>query len=397
MRFAWHASSAVSGGLFSALTSVLAVLLLAPAQYGLFSIVYLIFAFGISLQYSIINEAWARTRESSGTESDWASYSGALIALSGIVALVATGPSTAIPELRSAAVFLVLAVFFALYRNGVRYHSVATGALTRVVISDCAGILAFLVPLVVGWHLPDIQKVALSWFASVLLSSVVLKSPVLLRSRSLASWARTHGAAIRPLLFDSLVMDLGAIGTPFLLAGLLGAGPFGTYRAVSNAALPVRLLIDPLRPTLGRIGTRVLLGRAGIALISSATVVLTIGSYGALAILVPHLGFRLGTLTSLVAFAVPSSVFVAGSFLGTIFYIVCRTKATPRGIFVGRALQTLFVVVAPIAGFLVTGLPGAIWGFAISSVISAIAWISLTLLLGRHAPNMGIPMSQGDL
>lgn len=397
MRFAWHASSAVSGGLFSALTSVLALLLLAPAQYGLFSIVYLIFAFGISLQYSIVNEAWARARESSGTESDWASYSGALISLSGIVALVATGASIAIPELRSAAVLLVLAVFFALYRNGVRYHSVATGALTRVVISDCAGILAFVVSLLAGWHLPDVQKVALSWFASVLLSSVVLKSPVLVRSGSLVSWARTHSASIRPLLFDSLVMDLGAIGTPFLLAGLLGAGPFGTYRAVSNAALPVRLLIDPLRPTLGRIDTRVLLGRAGISLLTSATVVLTIGSYGALAILVPHLGFQLGTLSSLVAFAVPSSVFVAGSFLGTIFYIACRTKATPRGIFVGRALQTLFVVVAPIVGFLVTGLPGAIWGFAISSVISAIAWISLTVLIRQVAPTVVFPMAQGDL
>lgn len=390
MRFARLASSALSGGLYSSLTSVLAIVLLTPIQYGLFSIVYLIFAFGISLQYSIVNEAWARTRYANLGESDWASYSGALIALSCIVALGAAGPTLAIPELHSAAPFLIPAVFFALYRNGARYYSVSVGAIRRVIVADWIGILAFAVALAAGWSLADVQKIGLSWLSSVLLSSLFLKAPSIKQVPSLLSWVRTHRASIRPLLADSLVMDLGAIGTPFLLAGLMGPGPFGTYRAVSNAALPVRLLIDPLRPALGRIEPRVLFGRMSVLVLGLGAAVLAIGCFAALDLVIPNLGFRVGTLSSLVPFAAPSSVFVAGSFLGTIFYIACRTRATARGILLGRAAQTLLVTLSPIFGYLLSGLSGAIWGFAISSVIAAVAWILITFITGRqpfHADN----------
>ena len=60
MSFIRLASSATSDGIFGALIAVLALLVLQPGEYGLFSIVYLTFAFGISLQYSVINEAWAQ-------------------------------------------------------------------------------------------------------------------------------------------------------------------------------------------------------------------------------------------------------------------------------------------------------------------------------------------------
>jgi hypothetical protein len=377
MRFARLASSALSGGVFSALTAVLAVLLLAPVQYGLFSIVYLIFAFGVSLQYSIVSEAWARTRHANLGESSWASYSGALIALSAFVALGAAVPSLVIPELQSAAPFLISAVFFALYRNGARYYSVSVGAIRRVVIADWVGTLAFAVSLAAGWSLADVPKIAFSWLSSVLLSSVLLKVPSIQRGSGLLSWVRSHRASIRPLLSDSLVMDLGAIGTPFLLAGLIGAGPFGTYRAVSNAALPVRLLIDPLRPILGSIDHRVLSGRKSVLLLGLGAATLAIGCFAALDVVIPNLGFRVGTLSSLVPFAIPTSFFVVGSFLGTFFYIVCRTRATPRGILVGRSSQTILVVLAPIIGYTLYGLAGAIWGFSISSALSAMIWVAV--------------------
>ena len=50
MSFARLASSAVPGGTFGGLIAVLALLMLQLGENGLFSIVHLIFVFGISLQ-----------------------------------------------------------------------------------------------------------------------------------------------------------------------------------------------------------------------------------------------------------------------------------------------------------------------------------------------------------
>ena len=383
MRFARLAWSAASGGLFSALTPITAVLLLPPTRYGLFSIVYLVFAFGISLQYSIVNEAWARNRAPSVSDAEWTAFSGALISLSALVAIAATVIAFVLPGLRAAAFFLALSVFFALNRNGSRYHSVAVGVWRRVVISDSAGIAAFAVALVVLDDLPGIQRVAASWFASALVAFAVLKLPRFARGAGPVTWARRHAGAIRTLLADSLLMDFGAIGTPFILAGFLGAAPFGTYRAVSNAALPVRLLVDPVRPILGAMHARVLFSRGGLLAVGGVAAFLTGASFTLLEYVIPRIGFSIGTLSSLVPFAAPAAAFVTGSFLGTVFYIACRTKATRRALLIGRAVQTGVVVVAPLLGFSLGGLNGAIWGFAISSLAAAASWTLIAYGLRR--------------
>jgi hypothetical protein len=371
------ASSAVSGGIYGALTPIVALLLLEPSAYGLFSVVYLIFAFGVSLQYSIISEAWARARKIQAEGNSWTDYSTALSVLSALAGATALVAALTIPELSSNAWALAGAVLFALYRNGIRYHSVAEGQISRVLISDAAGIVAFAIALVAARDESHLSSVTLAWLAAGLAGSLVLSRPRLRWGFGLLRWSRIHVGEIRPLLLDSIFMDLGAIGTPFLLAGFMGATRFGIYRAVSNAALPVRLLIDPLRPTLGRMRPEQLFGRSVTALIASVSIVLAAASYFALTVVVPRLGFRVGTLSSLVEYAPATSIFVIGSLLGTVYYIACRTNASQRGILTGRVFQTLVVVIMPIAGYAFFNLAGAIWGFAISSVVSAGAWIAL--------------------
>lgn len=68
MSFVRLASSVIPGGTLGGLIAVLALLALQPGEYVPFSRVHLIFAFGISLQYSVINEAWARGQQSGGIE-----------------------------------------------------------------------------------------------------------------------------------------------------------------------------------------------------------------------------------------------------------------------------------------------------------------------------------------
>jgi hypothetical protein len=351
--------------------------MLTPTDYGHFSYVYLLFAFGVSLQYSVLSEAWARNSRQGGLPTTWTQYSTTLIELSGLVGTVGIVVAIATPGLHSTGWILALAAAFALYRNGARYYSAATGSTVRVLVSDLSGVVAFAVSLVATADVADGMRVAVTWLAAAVISSLTLKLAHVRAGSGLFAWIKEHRASIRPLLLDSLMMDIGAIGTPLVLAGPLGASNFGIYRAVSNVALPVRLLIDPIRPMLGRASPRVLFGRAASFAIGSATVVLSLSCYFALTSLLPFVGFQLGTLSSLVPYAPACSAFVAGSMLGTIYYIACRTTATHREIMTGRIAQTGLVIVLPILGLLLFQLSGAIWGFALSSVISALVWIWL--------------------
>lgn len=376
------ASSAATGALFGAVIPITALLLLAPAEYGHFSIVYLVFAFGVSLQYSIISEAWARR----GRTASWASYTGALVPLSAALAIAAAIVALFIPDLRIAALLLGGAVLAALVRNGARYFQVAEGALVRVAIADLAGVAAFIGVLFALLESPPLLRVSAAWFACALVASLLTQLPRFVAGSGPIAWLRGHHTEIRPLLLDSLLMDAGALGTPFLLAGFMGASRFGIYRAVSNASLPVRLIVDPLRPAFGRMPLRRFFSVRVTLVVAAVTTVLAVGCYVALAVILPVLDITLGTLSSLVPFAVPTAVFVVGSFLGTVYYILCRTNATQREILIGRLAQTVLVVALPIGGFIAWGLAGAIWGFGVSSVLSAGVWIALALGCSRRTP-----------
>jgi hypothetical protein len=173
-------------------------------------------------------------------------------------------------------------------------------------------------------------------------------------------------------------MDVGAIGTPFILAGSMGPEGFGIYRGIANASMPVRLIVDPLRPALGRQHNGYFLRGIPAIGIMCATVFICMGSYFALSWLVPTLPFKLGTLSSLEKYAVPAAVFAGANLVGTVFSIACRTNAERQEIMLGRIFQTLVVVGMPLGGFLVDGIFGAIWGFALSAFVSALLWVALT-------------------
>lgn len=378
MLLARLASSAVSGAIMGALTPMIALLLLAPSEYGLFSTIYLFFAYGVSLQYSIVSEAWARARQSTNVGVGWHDYSAALGYLSAVVAAVALGTSILVPELRPTALMLGFAVFFSVYRSGARYYSMAQGTLNRVVTSDVLGITAMGVALAVLNHEDGIWRLSVGWFASAAVSAVALGLPSLRRPSGPLVWLRSHGSEIKPLLLDSTLMDAGAIGTPFLLVGFMGVDKFGLYRGVANAAMPVRLLVDPLRPALGRQPRDFLFRRWPAIATWGVTMLIAGASYAALAWVVPLLPFSLGTLSELVPYAAPAALFAAGNFLGQVFYVINRTNASRKTIMTGRIFQTVAVVGLPVIGFLLDDLTGAIWGFAISATGSALVWAGLS-------------------
>ncbi|MFJ6303417.1 hypothetical protein [Pseudarthrobacter oxydans] len=379
MRILIVATSALIGALWGATVPVLALVLLAPAQYGPFSAVYLVFAYGMSLQYSIVSEAWARARGKYRKTTNWSSYSSALSALATAIGSVALALSLILVEMRALAVWFGLAVGLGVYRSGARYHRMAVGATRRVILADILGLLSFIVVLF-SW--PGVDRVAIlvvAWATSGLVSLIALGLPSLRRGAGPFRWWKLHKKEITPLLTDSTLMDVGAIGAPFLLAGFMGPTNFGLYRGVANAAMPVRLLIDPLRPTIGRKPSEFFFKKSVLGGISGITFAFAAGCYAALEFLVPRLPVRLGTLSELVVFSSQAAVFTAASFVGTLFYVVCRNNSTRWTILKGRITQTLLVVLMPVIGFASFGLVGAVWGFSLSALLSAVVWMYLSM------------------
>lgn len=379
MRVLSLASATLVGALWGALVPVLALLFLEPAQYGSFSTIYLIFAYGVSLQYSIVSEAWARARLRYRKATNWSNYSSALFTLACTIGAVGLSVSLVIFEVSAIAVWLGVAVGLGIYRSGARYHRMAVGMTRQVILADFLGILVFFAVLVLVHGQARTAVLTMAWAASGAISIIALGLPVLRVGSGPIRWWRMHRREITPLLADSTLMDVGAIGAPFLLAGFMGPKNFGLYRGVANAAMPVRLLLDPLRPTIGRKPSGFFFRKTILWMIFGVTFVTAALCYLALELVVPRLPMRLGTLSELAIFSRQAALFTAASFVGTLFYIVCRNSGSRRTIMTGRIAQTFLVVTLPVFGFMSMGLSGAVWGFAVSASVSAVVWLCLAI------------------
>ena len=379
------AGSALTGAIYSSMIPVVALVTMSPRVYGTFSVPYLIFALGISLQLSSITEAWARRRAIVGSTADWPDVWTALLTLSAIVAAAGGALAFALEPLRPTAALLAAAVLLALLRNGARFYAIAERRIRRTMLADASGILAFVLITVLGSRsMGPLTAFVVAWCAAGAVSLAWNGRDLFRIGRGPANWLRTNASYIRPLLADSLLLDGGSIGTPFLLAPFLGATRFGIYRGIANVALPVRLLLEPARPAFGRIARRRLVSPPTVVLVTLAASVLGGLCAFALLVAVPLVPTHLGTLDSLVPEAVPASVFVTLSFIGHFYYITARTGAAPRTLLLGRIVQTATAIGLPILGLALGELNGAIWGFVAATAASSITWLVLAVA-GRGA------------
>ena len=368
-----------SGAAFASLVPVAAFLVLTPAQYGTFSLPYLIYAFGISLQFSIVSDAWTRTAKRSGMVSPWGDYFAAVLLLAASVGLVSVVVLLVTPATHSVA-WSAGVIALAVIRNGSRYHAVAARFRARAIAADLAGIAGFAVALLTGIsRLDPLEAVLIAWAAASIVGMAGLEMPQVKSAAAVPRWFRDHGVSIRPLLADSLLLDLGSIGTPFLLAPFLGLHRFGIYRGISNVALPVRLVLDPIRPALAGSRAQSVTGRRPLFIVLASAVLLALVCFAVLAWVVPALGFAVGTLSSLSQFALPCAVYVLASFASQFYYMVCRMFLAPPRLLIGRIVQTIAAVLMPIIGLIERGLAGAIWGFVAGTVLTAVIWIGLAM------------------
>lgn len=356
---------------------LLALVTLTPEPFGHFSMLYLVQAFLFSLQLSIVSEAWVRRQREVGTPSTWAEYAGASLTLAavggaaGALVAVATGEGVLV------ALAAGTAVFAATYRSGARFYAVRRGEWSHVIPGDAAAAAVTLAALAAGVIRPDdfgnLKFVASVWALSMVVSSLLSRHPSVAGLGSLPHWVRHHRQAVAPLLRDSLVMDVSSIGTPYALAPVLGVANFGIYRGVSNVAAPVRMILNPLRAEFAKWSpSRMRSPRVGLLILASSG---TLGVLAGVALLMIGItGLELGTLSALVPFYVPAGIFVAGNFVNHAYYLFSRQIASPRAMLAARIWQTVILTVAPIVGALCWGLTGAIWLFAVGTVVSSAGW-----------------------
>lgn len=383
-------ASVVLGAVSNSAVPISALLLMSRLDFGIFSIVYLIFALGWSLALSVVCDAWARTRSSLDQQDERDTFRWVQLQLSlatGLIGGIVAAALFANPWL---GLTCGVAVMATLYRTGSRYQETVLGGTTRSLSSDAGTALTLLAALALfSW-------MGLDWGPAIIvawaLSGVAGASFFPLRPRSAAygilGWTKRRRGTIKPLLGDSLLMDAGAGWAPLAMAPFMSVTSYALYRGVSSVATPVQFILDPLRPALSLLPPRrTAKGGAVLAVVLAASLMAS-ACWCILVLIVSP--YRIGgeTLIALAAFATPTSLYVLANFVGHFYYIAARSHASHRRLLQGRIFQTAVTGVFPFAGLAIGGLDGAIWGLAVATLCSSLLWLHLARLvaLDKAAP-----------
>lgn len=367
----------VLNGLSSVLPQVAGVVFLSSFGYGQFSIVYLAFAFGSSIVLSVVGDAWVVSNRGA-LKADIGIYFTLLTSASLIFGVIAAIVTLAFVRDVSLITLGSFAVLFATFRVGFRYLLMQRGRWVGVSRSDAVFLISFTLLLSLGVFRSAVtpNSLLLIWSLSSILS--IFSNIGMCRFSSLRlawQWLGANRRSIRPLLLDTLVMDASVVGTPYGMAPLLGMSAFGAYRAVSSLSSPLRLLVAPLRP--GIVGApSVWLKRTKVLLVYSGGAVIAVSSVVVL-LAVGQLDVSVGVISDLAPYSIPVGVYVLAAALLAVYPLVCRASLSQSRLLVGRIGQTFLGVIGPFAGLVVGGLEGAIWGFALASLLAGVAWHAL--------------------
>lgn len=357
---------------------LLALVTLEPAEFGSFSIQYLLFAFSSTLVFSLVSEAWLRADLVSSGTTNWREYSSATLYVASVTGLVTVAVSFLVEPLRPIAIIGAIAVCASVYRTSARFYSVRKLEMAGVLAGDIAGLVITLgswaVLQSVGVH--SLVMMSSAWAAGAIASALASKAPRILRPRSLADWMRLHHAQIRTLLGDSLLANVGAIGTPYLLAPMLGLAQFGVYRAVSNAAAPVRLVLVPLGPRIAAAPMHRQRSARRILPVLGVSIIFGVAAYVAL-LMIEVWGLHLGAVSALTKYAAPTGIFVAANFIAYYLSIVARAHLSTQRLLIGRISYAVFGLLVPLAAASAWGLSGAIWGYTACTALSSFVWLVL--------------------
>ncbi len=365
---------------------VVALLVLDPASFGVFSLAYLGFALSSSLAMSLISEAWLRKHRNDEDRDGWRDYGAVSLYFAASAGLIALIVFCIVPILREVAVISAISVFASTYRACARYFVVRMRGAPAGIPGDLAGAGVFLATVALG--LPffgsNLDAVMVAWMSGAVATLVASGRPSLAGPAVIRTWSMTYSKEIRALLGDSLLSNVSAVGTPIVIAPVLGIAAFGVYRALGSIAAPIRLLIVPLAPVIARrpLSDHFTL-RWGL---SYVTLSLGLGTLAGLVLVIIQVSeTELGVVGALSSYWLAGAIFIAANFFGHLTSIIARAWVPTRMLIALRGWHTGLGVVLPIGGALLSGISGAIWGLTASIVAASIVWIVALVYLSRKS------------
>lgn len=193
------------------------------------------------------------------------------------------------------------------------------------------------------------------------------------------AWAHDLWQTIRGLLADMLLLNLGTILMPLVLRVPMGAAGFGLYRLQSTLAAPVRLLLAPIRPLLGKMPLRWHYKIGNVFALSGLALALGTVMFVGLSWL-SETQLVEGSIIHAAAaqYRLEISLFVSANLMTTFFNFVNRVSVSARGLIVLRGVQLVGLVAGPVLGFLVGGVKGAMWGAIMAEVSQAFLYVVLS-------------------
>ncbi|MHC6221557.1 hypothetical protein [Arthrobacter sp. MMS24-S77] len=369
-------SSSLLGAVGSAMVPISALLLFSTAEYGAFSVPYLIFALGWSMTLSAICDTWARGRTQNPIHNEWLGYSGALFTGAALAGVLTFAVAAVVLGNWTNAIASALGVAANIYRLGARFFHSASRGPQAVLISDVVGVAVFILTVAAAlfFRTGALGGVLGAWALASIASSMLFPPSRFRRGSGLIAWIQQRRKRIVPLLGESLLMDAGSIGAPLAMAPFLGTSNFGAYRSISSVAMPIQLTLDPIRPNISQMPPRLLLGRKVFFGVLGMAGLMALGCFVVLGFILPQLHFVAGALATLAKYAAACTIYVAVGFFGHFYYVVSRGILAHDNLVKGRAVQTVMHILFPFTGLFLNGLDGAVWGFVAANAAAALVW-----------------------
>lgn len=360
---------------------VFAMVSLDPLSFGIFSSTYLSFALGLAITTSVVSDPWIlvnKTAADGGKGRSAALYSSLLVLVIGVLFLVTYGLNWVVTRDATVAIMGALAGGFSVYRASARFLRVYQRRFGAAILSDTASVASIGIVASIGSVLgssPLIIALA-AWLAAGAAGLLALPPPRFEVAQA-SKWIRKERNTIRPLVRDSLLVELSAVGTPYALLPVMGFQTFGLYRGLSNTSAPARLAVAPIRPLLVEAPERMTKKRF-VTAICGVALLMGLSAWFAL-LLVRATHMDLGTLAELAGYAEIAGLFVAGSVLVTIYSVVVRALRNPKILLLGRLIHIFVTTAFPIVGYIWKAGSGALWGVALGTAIAGLSWLCCSL------------------
>lgn len=357
------------------LPQIVALVVLSPTAFGTFALFSLAASLNGLLLAALVIDPWLRNAAVQENDDDLAGIAAFLATLGGTPALISVLSVTGDISLSLVA---WLASSLTTLRIALRVREVQRRRAIRLLIGDTLGLVGLVAVIVT--QRSELDLLLCLWLivagqVAPLLMAAICTEGMRCRPRA---WLISYKADIRLLASDSLWGAVSGIGAPYALLPILGLSNFGTYRAISNLAAPVRLIVQPLKPLLPRLSVpglhiigaaRILTIGLGMALLATGTLLFSVGDWA-----------QGSALESLRSIALPAGLYFGFNVILQTYWTRARLIANGSRLRSARRWHLGFASLFPLIGGAGLGLDGAAWGLGLATTICAVVWWRANIL-----------------